>query len=117
MVIKKLLILPIMFLTACKRQDKDMKQEKFDQQKWATKVDLDYPYRDAMLKDLMTNQSLKKLKRDQVLNLLSEPTRTDTGYLFYNVATDRLGPLIIHSKSLVIKFHKDSSVEWVKIHQ
>lgn len=96
---------------------KSVKQEdeKFDKNKWATKKDADYPYRDRMLNDLITNIKLHGLKKEQVVSLLGEPNRADTFYLFYTIAQKRLGSFPLHTKTLVIKFGKDNMVEWRKI--
>jgi hypothetical protein len=89
----------------------------FDKTKWATKDDADYPYRNQMLKDLLDNQKLKGLKRDSVLDLLGEPDRTDSSYLFYLIEQKRLKFIPLHTKTMVIKLSQDSTVNWVKIHE
>jgi hypothetical protein len=89
----------------------------FESTKWKEKKDRDYPHRAAMLDDLVDNEKLKKLKRDEVINMLGEPDRSDTLYLFYRVAQKRLYSWPIHTTTLVIKFKEDSTVHWVKIHQ
>ena len=94
-----------------------MKPQKFDKTKWSTRDEQDYPYRDNMLNDLMTNQRLHGLKRDSLINLLGAPDRLDSSYLFYRIAQERVGSFPIHTKTLVIKLTKDSTVEWRKIHQ
>jgi hypothetical protein len=78
-----------------------------------------YPYRDQMLKDLIADRRLTGIKRDSILRMLGEPTRTDSNYLFYTVAQEFLGkiPVPLHTRSLVIKFTGDSTVQWVKIHE
>ena len=43
----------------------------------------DYLYRNEMLKDLISNHSLKGLKKDELIDLLGQPDRIDSGYLFY----------------------------------
>lgn len=99
---------------ACKQTKQH--EEKFDKIKWATQVDKDYPYRDDMLKDLITNGKLHGMNVANLLNLLGKPTRTDSGYLFYMVSQQRLGLFPLHTKSLVIKLSKDT-VLWVKTHE
>ena len=42
----------------------DAVEEKFDKAKWLIRQDKDYPYRDAMLHDLVYKQRLKGLHRD-----------------------------------------------------
>ena len=106
---------------SCHHNNKEagVAEEKFDKAKWAIKNEKTYPYRDKMLKDLIADRRLTGIKRDSILNMLGEPTRTDSNYLFYTVAQEFLGkiPVPLHTKSLVIKFTGDSTVQWVKIHE
>jgi outer membrane protein assembly factor BamE (lipoprotein component of BamABCDE complex) len=110
------LLLFFLCFLACKNV-KQNKDEQFDRDKWATKNELDYPYRDQMIKDLIANQKLHGLKKDEVVHLLGEPDRTDNGHLFYLIKQDRLGYFPLHTKTLVIKLNRDSAVEWRKIHE
>ncbi|HEX8459803.1 MAG TPA: hypothetical protein VF623_00170 [Segetibacter sp.] len=115
---RNLLTLFLLCFLACKNKVQDDKPEKFDRQKWATMNDMNYPYRAGMLKNLIDSVKLKGLKKEEVINLLGEPNRTDSGYLFYNVSREYFGntSFVINSKTLVIKIGKDSTVEWRKIH-
>ena len=70
-----------------------------------------------MLKDLMTNHELHGVKKDELVNLLGPPTRTDSSYLFYLIVQERFGFLTLHTKTLVIKLADDSTVTWLKIHE
>jgi len=90
---------------------------KFDKTKWLTKEDDAYPYRNEMLDDLINNITLKGLKKDELIDLLGPPTRTDADYLFYTIAQPHIGILTLSNKSLVIKLTSDSTVEWRKIHE
>ena len=117
-----LLLLFTLSCLACKNTGNDSfdkKEEKFDKLKWAIKKENEYPYRDRMLKDFITNYKLSGLKKAAIIDLLGEPSRRDTGYLFYLVSRDFLGsfPVPFHTKTLVIKLKADSTVEWRKIHQ
>jgi hypothetical protein len=115
MQIKNLLSVLLLCCLACKTEKKEQ-QEKFDKTKWSTMDEMDYLYRDAMLNDLMNSYELHGVRKDSVLNLLGSPDRTDSGYLFYKVAQQRLGFFILHTKTLVIKLSNDT-VEWRKIHE
>lgn len=103
--------------------DLDASAGVFEQDRWKAREGDDFPYRDEMLYDLMNSQNivddrgLRDLKRDEILELLGEPTRVDTNYLFYRVAQKRLGLWPIHTKSMVIQLAEDSTVNWVKIHE
>lgn len=95
----------------------------FEQDRWNAREGDDFPYRDEMLHDLMNSESivddrgLRELKRDEILELLGEPTRVDTNYLFYRVSQKRLGLWPLHTKTMVIQLAEDSTVNWVKIHE
>ena len=89
----------------------------FDPEKWAETKDMNYPHRDKMLDDLIKKHLLHGIKRSEVLNLLGAPNRTDSLYLFYTIAQERMGFLPLHTKTLVIKLTKDSVLEWRKIHE
>jgi len=89
----------------------------FEKAKWKTIDGADYPFRDKMLKDLVYNDTIRDLNKDEILNLLGEPTRTNENYLYYMIAQKRLGNWPLHTKTLVIKFSDDKTIEWIKIHE
>jgi hypothetical protein len=114
-----LLTIFILCCTAChsNKNEKDQSvQENFDKARWRIKTDKDYPYRDAMLHDLVYNQQLKGLHRDSLLRMLGMPDREDNGHLFYHIAAERISglPVVLHARTLVIKVSADT-VEWRKI--
>jgi len=88
----------------------------FDKVKWRTKSNADYPNRNKMLTALMSSDTLKRLKKEEVVQLLGEPDRRDNAYLFYTVAQERLGFFPLHTKTLVIKIN-DSTPNSVMLHQ
>ena len=118
-----------LFLLCCFscNNDKDVKSTplergeeaeiQFDKSKWSSKEDLDYPYRDQMLNDLLYNDTVRSLSKDETLYLLGEPDRINDGYHYYMIAQKRLGSWPLHTKSLVIKFSNDSTIAWIKIHE
>jgi hypothetical protein len=117
MKIKNLLILFCLCFLSCKSKQRT-KEEKFDKTKWATMNDGEYPHRNQMLNDLISNYKLKGLKKDQVEHLLGHPNRIDSGYLFYTVDRTLFANFfVLHAKTLVIKLSNDSTVEWRKIHE
>ena len=89
----------------------------FDKAKWETKKGSDYPYRNKIVKELMATDTLKRLKKEQILTMLGEPNRSDNAYLFYTIAQERLGLFPLHTKTLVIKLSNDSTANSVMIHQ
>lgn len=125
-------IMPIRFLIvflslcflSCKKEDRTETDKKetipvavFDKIKWKTKENRDYPYRGKMLDYLMTSDTLKKLKKEEVLNLLGQPDRIDSAYLFYRINQQRLYFFPLHTKTLVIKLKENDSVKSVMIHE
>lgn len=107
--------------TACQSDGAEkaeiQKEIEFDKAKWEIEDGYSYRYRDRMLADLLADDTLKKLNRGEIYQLLGEPTRTDSLYLFYTIAQKRLGFWPLHTKSLVIKLQSEEAVEWVKIHK
>lgn len=89
----------------------------FDQAKWKEKDGKDYPFRDRMLNDIVYNDTVRSRNKEQILDLLGEPDRTNENYLYYMIAQRRLGFWPLHTKSLVIKFSDDNTVDWIKIHE
>ena len=89
----------------------------FSPERWRIKDGFNYPYRNSMLQDLMTDEDFRSLKRPEVLQVLGEPNRIDTNYLFYRIEQKRLGLWPIHTKTMVVKFTEDSLIEWIKIHE
>jgi len=89
----------------------------FDKTKWRTKEGRDYPYRDQMLHDILYNDTVRSLNKDEILKLLGEPDRSHDGYLYYTIEQKRLAFWPLHTKSLVIKLSEDRAIDWIKIHE
>lgn len=89
----------------------------FDKTKWRAKEGLDYLYRDQMLYDIVYNDTVRALNKDEILELLGEPDRSNDGYLYYMIAQKRIGFWPLHTKTLVIKLSEDSTIDWIKIHE
>ncbi len=79
----------------------------FESSKWNTKDGADYPFRNKMLQDLLEKDTLRYLKKEEVIALLGQPDRSDNVYLFYRVDQERVGFFLLHTKTLVIKLSKD----------
>ncbi len=88
----------------------------FDSAKWQIKKGLDHPYRLNMLSDLMKSDTLKTLKKEEIITLLGPPNQIDDVYIFYTVAQKRIGLFPINTKSLVIKLAKDGTKNKVMTH-
>ena len=88
-----------------------------DKEKWTNKKDGDYEYRESMLNDIIRSRRLKGLIREEVIELLGEPTRTDKNYLFYRVSEDRLAViLLLSTKALVIQLADEGTLGPVMVH-
>jgi hypothetical protein len=92
-------------------------QVPFDAEKWSVKKGWDYPFRDMMLDDVVSNQEFRILSSNEIIELLGEPTRINEGHLYYRIAQKRLVLWPLHTKTLVIKMNEGDEVEWMKIHQ
>ena len=90
---------------------------KFNKKKWCTKEGSDYPYRELMLNDVLYNDSLRTLEKDEIVELLGKPDRINNEYLYYTIDQKRIGLWPLHTKTLVIKFSKDNLIDWMKIHE
>lgn len=117
MSVKKLTILLLLFCTACHHRTNNNGNENFDRAKWLTKTGNDYPYRNAMLYDLMHQKDLHGVHKDSLSSLLGPPDKTSNGYLYYTIAQKKIGFFTLHSKTLVLKLTADSTLEWLKIHE
>lgn len=114
-----ILIMVLLFLASCSSSDQKESTKvdnKFDKQKWAELYDSEFIYRQDMLDDLISNYLQHGMKQDSVMRLLGEPDRIDNGHLFYKISQKKLGFFPLATKTLVIKFKQDSTLEWRKVH-
>ena len=90
----------------------------FDKAKWRIKEGHNYPYRDQMLDAIVSNDTIRTLDKEQIIELLGEPSYygSDESYLYYRINEKRLLFWTLHTKTLVIKRAEDGSIEWIKIH-
>ena len=113
---------------ACHNDKQDYTEDKktkpdsemaFEKAKWRTKDGADYPYRDKMLNDIVYNDTIRALNKDEILDLLGEPSyyRNNKNFLYYTITEKRLGPWTLHTKTMVIKLSEDSTIDWIKIHE
>ena len=66
---------------ACNHLKKEAKI-KFDREKWVQQEGDSYPYRNAMLNDLIADKKLTGTKRNGILNVLGKPIKVYTNYFF-----------------------------------
>ena len=88
----------------------------FDKTAWMEKDGHVYPHRDAILDNLLDIHILDTLEKEAILSLLGAPDRVDGDYLFYIINQPRMGPLVLHTKTLVIRTMTDT-INWIRIHE
>ena len=125
MQLRLLIISSVLSLLAC-NTDKDQKPDTidstttdlvFDHTKWNIKEGEDYPFRDQMFKDVVYNDTIRDLNRDELLKLLGNPDRIEDGHLYYIISQKRLGSWPLHTKTMVVKLKDDNTIEWIKYHE
>ena len=123
---KLLIIILLTSCIACNNVDKDKSQKVgngtkpemvFDKTKWRMKEGPDYLYRDKMLDDVVYNDTIRKLDKSKILDLLGEPDRTNENHLYYMISQNRIGAWPLNTKTMVIKLYDDNTIEWIKIHE
>ena len=82
-----------------------------------TREGASYACRDQMVDAVLYSDTLRSLKRAELLLRLGKPDREQEGHLYYTVAENRLGFWTLNQKSIVIKLKADDSVEWIKLHE
>jgi hypothetical protein len=115
----------LLFFTACNKANEEPSEKEttarklmtFDRAKWNAKDSDDYLYRDKMLASLMIGDTLNRLNRKEVLELLGEPDRSDGSYLFYTVRQERISFFPLHTKTLVLKLSNNGKVKSILIHE
>ena len=88
----------------------------FDKEKWRLRDEAGFRYRRQMLNDIIGSRVLKGLTREEVLDLLGEPTRTDKNFLFYRIFENKIGLMTISTKTLVLQLNNDGVVGPVLVH-
>ena len=121
-------VLLFVFCLACKAdrevytEDMEMKPKSemvFDNAKWKMKDGVNYPYRDKMLNDIVYNDTVRGLNKDQIIDLLGEPSyyRSNKNFLYYTITEKHLALMTLHSKTMVIKLSEGNTIDWIKIHE
>lgn len=109
---KRILLIALIGLFSCK----DFGQIKFDKSKWTAKDDMEFTYRNKMLKDLTTNYKLVGLNHSEIINLLGEPNYSDSISLAYQIIEDYGSDIDpVYTKNLDFEFDKDSIITTFKI--
>ena len=68
-----------------------------------------------MLRDVVYNDTIRRLNREQLLSLLGDPDRENEGHLYYTISEKKLGFLTLSLTSMVVRLRPDGSVEWIRI--
>ena len=92
-------------------------QMKFDKSLWQAKKGDGYPFREAMLENVIWNDSLRALDESALKAALGEPQRETEAHLYYLINQQKMGVFPLHTKMLVIKLTPEDKVEWMKIHE
>ena len=124
--LKLLFLFLLIVCFSCKRHEetsghKDRSEIKtdtiFNKEKWNVKVGKKYPYRNKMLLDVVYNDTVRSLNKDQILSLFAEPDRIAENHFYYLIDQKNLGLWTLNTKFMVIKFEDEETVEWIKIHE
>jgi hypothetical protein len=99
----------IFFITFLASGNDALPEMPFDKELWHTKDGMDFPYRAKMYKDLLYGDTLRVIQREEILQLLGEPDRIDSNYLFYEVSQEHIGFIPFQTKTLVIILSGDST--------
>ena len=92
-------------------------QERFDSEKWKIEGDLkSYPFREAMLDDIIKNKKFIGLNSIQIRESLGQPNRIEDGYIFYSITTDYGSDIDpVDTKDLILTVDKDSIIVNVRV--
>ena len=118
----RLLLIFLLFLvaTSCKNDSpapQNQDETLFTSAKWKTKKGEDYPYRQKMLDSVVYNDTIRELNKEEILTLLGTPDRSNENHLFYTISQKRIGLWPLHTKTMVIKFIDEETIEWIKIQE
>lgn len=109
-------VLITVIFVSCKHRTLQMK---FDRVKWWDGDVEIYPYRDAMLNDLLKH-NLKGMTYKQLTKFVGEPNRWDNNIdsPYYPIITDYGSDIApVYTKSLVLYLNKDSIITRCKVEE
>lgn len=96
-----------------------VQQRKFDKAQWQDGDIEQYPYRDAMLNDLLTHYHLKGMTYKQLTQLLGGANRWESSNLdspYYDIIVDYGNDIDpVYTKTLTFYLNKDSVVTSYKV--
>lgn len=91
---------------------------RFEQQRWQLREDIEYPYRNRMLSDLIGNYRLKGCKHDELIQRLGMPDFSESNSITYKIVEDYgtdIDP--VYTKNLVLDFNRDSIVTGIRVEE
>lgn len=119
-----LLVLMVFSFIGCKSDSESTtpKQEEtakvvFNKQQWLVAKAGKYPYRDAMVNDVLYNDTIRSLNQQQIKTLLGTPEKEVDNHWYYLIDNSQLGSWTLHEKTMVIKFTSATKIEWIKLHE
>ena len=89
----------------------------FNQKQWNTKEGKDYVYRPQMLNNVLYNDTIRSLNKEQLVSLLGNPDYTKENFMYYRIKEKRAGLWTLHTTTMVIKFKDEANIEWIKVHE
>lgn len=114
-----LIYLLFVFLSSCNTtpEDNALSTIEFDSETWKQFDGDTYPFRETMYENILYNDSIRALSKNEIITLLGQPNRTNEDFLYYLIAEKKLGFWVLHTKTLVFKFNDSQKIEWIKIHE
>lgn len=108
----------LLFLTSsCSNANEEIAPIAFEKTNWQIQKDGDYVFRPQMVHDVLYNDTIRSLNKNQIINILGKPDKINEGHLYYTIAQKRMGTWPLHTRTLVIKLTEEETVEWVKLHE
>lgn len=123
---KYLLTISILIFVSCAKTDKEQfveniestkKDSLFNRAKWDIKQDGAYVYRKEMMEDIVYNDTIRDLNREQIIDLLGEPDRVKNNYIYYLISEKKLVFWPLHTTMIVFRFNEQDEIVWLKIHK
>lgn len=111
-------VLPLFFvICSCTSSYEELESIAFEKTNWQIKKDGDYVYRAQMVQDVLYNDTIRSLNKNQIIQTLGKPDRINEDHLYYMIAQKRMGTWPLHTRTLVIKLKDDQAVDWIKLHE
>jgi len=107
----------LLLLVSCASKVDNVIAIPFEKIQWQIKKDGDYIYRAQMVQDVLYNDTIRSLNKNQIIHTLGKPDRINEGHLYYMIAQKRMGTWPLNTRTLVIKLKDDQAVDWIKLHE